>query len=274
MGFSSIQDAHLNLRRFNLISRCFILWPLFTCAGNFRMMPCGALHHLSSVMDPHCEACEFSSEQREREESIDLNIANNHWPWLLCCSPEVQHFCTPSVMELCVGWELTDVGSHKKLPHENGFFSLQCHIAGANRHSYPDDYSIQRRIVQQIKRGWPGARYIRFHFELRPFIHFWHLQLDRCNPSPRPLGSPSALRPHQPLWKNPVHLTCIAWLHLCVLFGPCRSEEESGPITSRRSETNMMSSPRSAITGCRWEGLGLSLQPYSLNEKQGRIFYI
>lgn len=49
-------------------------------------------------------------------------------------------------------------------------------------------------------------------------------------PSQRPLGSQSALRPHQPLWKNPVHLTCIDWLHLCVLFGPCRWRRRAGQL--------------------------------------------
>lgn len=42
-----------------------------------------------------------------------------------------------SVMELCVGWELTDVGSHRNFHMKT---LLQCHIM-ENRRSYPDDYS-------------------------------------------------------------------------------------------------------------------------------------
>lgn len=99
----------------------------------------------------------------------------------------------------------------------------------------------------------------------RPFIHFWHLQLDRRSPSARPLGSQSALRPQQPLWKNPMHLTRIDWLHLCVPFGLCRWRRRAGQLPAAVFETNMMSSPCSAITGCRWEGA----EPLgSLNTKQ------
>lgn len=99
----------------------------------------------------------------------------------------------------------------------------------------------------------------------RPFIHFWHLQLDRRSPSARPLGSQSALRPQQPLWKNPMHLTRIDWLHLCVPFGLCRWRRRAGQLPAAVFETNMMSCPCSAITGCRWEGA----EPLgSLNTKQ------
>lgn len=111
-------------------------------------------------------------------------------------------------------------------------------------------------IVLQIKEPGPRRLISDFILELSPFIHFWHLKLDGCTPSMRPLGSPSGLRPHR--WKNPVHLTCIAWIHLCVLFGLCRWRKTSEPITSRCSETAMMSSSCWAITGCRWGGPGLS----------------
>ena len=159
-------------RGLNLISRCFILWPLFTCARNFRIMPCGALHHLSSVMHPHREACELLSELR--------NFARrsfqycSHWLRLVC-SPEVQQFSL-AVMELCVGWELVDVGSRRSFHMKNAFAVSYRGGQGA---------VIQTTTAADCtadQTGWPGAHYIRFHFELRPFIHFWHLQLDRCTP--------------------------------------------------------------------------------------------
>lgn len=101
---------------------------------------------------------------------------------------------------------------------------------------YPDDYSggLCRR-----SNGMPwGALYrITFWVEaLHSFLTFTvgsaHLPTATPTwpPSPRPLGSQSALRPHQPLWKNPVHLTCIDWLHLCVLFGPCRWRRRAGQL--------------------------------------------
>lgn len=131
----------------------------------------------------------------------DYNITNSHWLQLLY-SPERCSCSVFTVMEHCVGWELAEAGSRKSVHMK---MLLRCHIA-ANV-SDPDE---QQRIMQQIKRAGPAAHYIRFHFELRPFIHFWHLQLDQHTPSARPLGFESALRPHQPLWKNPEHLTRIA----------------------------------------------------------------
>lgn len=167
---------------------------------------------------------------------------------VLLCSPEVQQFSL-AVMELCVGWELIDVGSHKASTRKYFCSVISWRIGAVIQTTTAVDCAADQT-------GWPGALYIRFHFELRPFIHFWHLQLDRCTPlrgllalcteaPPATLEKPGASDLH---WLAP--LVCSVW--------PVPLEEESGPITSRRSETNMMSSSRFAITGCRWEGLGLS----------------
>lgn len=138
-----------------------------------------------------------------------------------------------------------------------------CGVAsGRTRRSHPDDYS--GGLCSRSNRLARGALYqISFCAEaLHSFLTFtvglvqplceasW---LPVCAEAPAAtLEKPDASDSH---WLAP--LVCSVW--------PVPLEEESGPITSRRSETNMMSPPCSAITGCRWEGAG----PLgSLNTKQ------
>lgn len=78
-------------------------------------------------------------------------------------------------MELCVGWELIDVGAHR-----TSTWKCFCGVR-----SWRIDAVIWTTTAVECttdQTGSPGAHYIRIHFELRPFIHFWHLQLDRCTP--------------------------------------------------------------------------------------------
>lgn len=221
MSTRRLQDAHLNLPRFNLISRCFILWPSFTCARNFRIMPWGVLHHLSPAMHPHPHVSFFSAEKMH----TDFNIT------IAGCAPlqprgaTVQSHCNGTLCGLRAHWRWLSQNFHMKM-------LLQCHIV-ENRRSYPDDYSsgLCRR---SNGLAWGALYQISFWVEaLHSFLTF---TVGSVHPSSRPLGSMSALRPHQPLWKNPVHLTCIDWLHLCVLFGPCRWRRRAGqlPAAARR----------------------------------------
>lgn len=200
-----LKDTHLNLQRFNPISRCFILWPSFACARNFRIMPWGTLHHLSSVILPHCEACELLRTANKRT-LILQSLA------VLLCSLEVQQFSF-AVMELCVGWELTDVGSHK-----TSTWKCFCSVISWRRGAVIQTTTAVDCAADQT--GSPGVLYIRFHFELRPFIHFWHLQLDRCTP----LRGLLALRLHWGPTSHSGKTRCI-WLALtgstCVFCLAC-----------------------------------------------------
>lgn len=127
---------------------------------------------------------------------------------------------------------LHEAGKKTKLKKKKKNFTRR-HIAEYSRQL---SRRVQRRIVPQIKRAALEhfiSDYIlgRGHSFISD-IYSWNPPPNppKTLPSQRPLGSQSALRPHQPLWKNPVHLTCIDWLHLCVLFGPCRWRRRAGQL--------------------------------------------
>lgn len=93
---------------------------------------------------------------------------------MLLCSPEVQHFSL-TAMELFVGWELMDADSHRTSTGK-----CLCSVISLRIGAVIKTTTAMDCAADQTAR--PGALRIRFHFELRPFIHFWHLQLDRCTP--------------------------------------------------------------------------------------------
>lgn len=131
----------------------------------------------------------------------------------------VQSHCNGTLCGLRAHWRWLSQNVHMKT-------LLQCHIM-ENRRSYPDDYS-SGLYSRSNRLAWGALYQISFWVEaLHSFLTF---TVGSVHPSSRPLGSQSALRPHKPLWKNPVHLTCIAWLHLCVLFGPCRWRRRAGQL--------------------------------------------
>ena len=184
-------------------------------------MPCGALHHLSSVMHPHREACELLSEPRNFAWRSFLILQSLAAAPLQPRGAAVQPRCNGTLCGLRARWRWL----LQKLPHEKRFCSVISWRIGAQL-----SRRLQRRIVQQIKQAGLGRIISDFILSWGPsFISDIYSWIG-APPSPRPLGSRSALRPHQPLWKNPVHLTCIAWLHLCVLFGPCRWRRRAGQL--------------------------------------------
>ena len=134
------------------------------------------------------------------------------------CSTSVS-LCNGTLCGLRTHWRWLSQNVHMKM-------LLQSHIK-QKRRSYPDDYSSG--LCSRSNRLARGALY-QISFWVEALHSFLTFTVGSVYPSPRPLGSLSALRPHQPLWKNPVHLTCIAWLHLCVLFGPCRWRRRAGQL--------------------------------------------
>lgn len=104
---------------------------------------------------------------------------------------------------------------------------------------------------------WPWGHYIRFHLSWGPSfisdIYSWMgAPLSKASWLPVCTEAPSATL-EKPSASD---LHCLAPL-VCSVW-PVPLEEENEPITSRCSETNMMSSSRFPITDCRWEGFGLS----------------
>lgn len=120
---------------------------------------------------------------------------------------------------------------------------------------------LQRRIVRQIKQVGPGCFISDFISSRGPSfisdIYSW------TGAAPlRGLLAPSlVLRPQQPLWKNPLHLTRIDWLHLCVPFGPCCWKRRAGQLPAAAPRPNMMSSPLLCHNRLQMRGGGASGQP-------------
>lgn len=174
----------------------------------------------------------------------------------LSAAPEVQQLGL-SGMELCVGWELIN-------SKDSGMKMRSQGCIGENKAE--SSRRLQRRIVWQIKQVGLGCFISDFILSRGPSfisdIYSW------TGAAPlRGLLAPSlVLRPQQPLWKNPMHLTRIDWLHLCVPFGPCCWKRRAGQLPAAAPRPNMMSSPCSAITGCRWEGAGLLGSPNTKQE--------
>lgn len=213
--FCCLQDTHLNLQRFNRISRCFILQPLFTCARNLLEKGLVGLYIIChQVIHWYCEACEYSSEPRY---CVLILIFQT----LTAASLQLRGAAlrNGTLCGMRVHWRRCSQNVHMKM-------LLQRQVV-ENRRSSPDDYS-SRMYNRSNRLAWGTLYQISFWVEtLHSFLTF---TVGSVHPSLRPLGSQSAVRPHQPLWKNPVHLTCIAWLHLCVLFGPCRWRRRVGRL--------------------------------------------
>lgn len=124
---------------------------------------------------------------------------------------------------------------------------LQCHIK-ENRRSYPDELN-GGLCIGSNGLAW-GAQY-----QISSGVEGLHSFSDIYSWTSGPLFEASWLwvctEALSATLEKPAasDLHCLAPL-VCSVW-PVLLEEESGPITSRRCETNMMSSPRYAITGCR-----------------------
>lgn len=110
----------------------------------------------------------------------------------------IQSHCNGTLCGLRAHWRWLSQTFHMKM-------LLQCHII-ENRRSYPAVYS-SGLCSRSNRLAW-GALY-QISFELRPFIHFWHLQLDRCTP----LWGLLALRLHWGPTSHSGKTQCI-WLAL------------------------------------------------------------